>query len=206
MVNLGMKVVGVSRKSLGAAQQEAIFPRQKGQTGEMFFIQGDVIKPDDVSRIIKWTRNEFGRTDVLVNAAGSFHNYDILKTRDKEKIGEMIEAKISGTLLFSNAVIVDMLATQIKNGHIITTSSIIGKQDWRLYAGLYIAGQGTMSIITSVLKNEVKKVKLPVRVTEIPSTSKLTMYANQTDEDIAEEICNVVSLPILVIAERAAII
>ncbi|XP_065344427.1 uncharacterized protein LOC135942314 [Cloeon dipterum] len=65
MVNLGMKVVGVSRKSLGAAQQDDIFSSQKGQTGEMFFIQGDVTKQNDISRIIEWTREKFGRTDVL---------------------------------------------------------------------------------------------------------------------------------------------
>ncbi|CAB3371519.1 Hypothetical predicted protein [Cloeon dipterum] len=182
MVNLGMKVVGVSRKSsLGATQQDDIFASQKGQTDKMFFMQGDVTKPNDISRIIKWTRDKFGRTDVLVNAAGSFQNYEILSC-DQLMMKKMAETRMLGTLLFSRAIILDMKSTKIKNGHIITISSV-RKQDLRSYALVHLATQECVSSLTSVLKNEVERSELPIRVTEIPIPRNLVDENKKGDKN-----------------------
>ncbi|CAB3371522.1 Hypothetical predicted protein [Cloeon dipterum] len=142
LINMGMIVVGVSRKLPGTKragwgrfsqnvqrgfsrlvprQKDDIVPSQEGQLGKVFFVRGDVTNPKDIRRIIKWTRKKFGHIDVLVNAAGSVQNYDFLYS-DQKMLKEMIETRMLGTLLFSRAVILEMKAMKIENGHIIATS------------------------------------------------------------------------------------
>jgi NAD(P)-dependent dehydrogenase (short-subunit alcohol dehydrogenase family) len=38
--------------------------------GELHAVQGDVTKEEDVMRVVKWTRDNLGGADVLVNNAG----------------------------------------------------------------------------------------------------------------------------------------
>jgi 3-oxoacyl-[acyl-carrier protein] reductase len=38
--------------------------------GELHAVQGDVTKEKDVVRVVKWTRDNLGGADVLVNNAG----------------------------------------------------------------------------------------------------------------------------------------
>jgi 3-oxoacyl-[acyl-carrier protein] reductase len=41
-------------------------------SGRLYTIKGDVTNPEDVSKIVKWTRSSLGGVDVLVNSAGIF--------------------------------------------------------------------------------------------------------------------------------------
>jgi NAD(P)-dependent dehydrogenase (short-subunit alcohol dehydrogenase family) len=43
----------------------------KGCKGEIHAIQCDISKEEDVVRVIKWTRDNLGGADVLVNNAGA---------------------------------------------------------------------------------------------------------------------------------------
>ncbi|CAB3371515.1 Hypothetical predicted protein [Cloeon dipterum] len=200
MVDLGMKVVGVSRKLIGAPQRIDVSSGE-GHTGEMVLVQGDVTQLRDISRILNWTRKEFGRTDVLVNAAGLFHNFRITSC-DPETLKKMYETNIIATLLFSRAAVWEMMANRTTNGHIITISSLIGKQDMNAFSGAYLATHDAVRRLTDVLEAEVKESLLPISVNNIRTSHRLVAKKHKdhipiqdiTPEDIAKAICLAVSL------------
>ncbi|XP_065344425.1 farnesol dehydrogenase-like [Cloeon dipterum] len=192
MVNLGMKVVGVSRKLVGTPQWD-----EEDHTGKMVFVYGDVTQLRDISRILNWTRKEFGRTDVLVNAAGLFHN-----SSNPATLKKMYETNIIGTLLFSRAAVWEMMANGTTNGHIITISSLVGKQDMRAFSGAYLATHDAVRRLTAVLEAEVKESFLPIQVNNIRTSHRLVSTKPEdyipihdiAPEDIARAICHAVSI------------
>jgi NAD(P)-dependent dehydrogenase (short-subunit alcohol dehydrogenase family) len=49
---------------------QALAAKLKGVKGEIHAVQGDVRQEEDVVRVVKWTRDNLGGADVLVNNAG----------------------------------------------------------------------------------------------------------------------------------------
>ncbi|XP_065344426.1 farnesol dehydrogenase-like [Cloeon dipterum] len=198
MVDLGMKVVGVSRKLIGTPQRKEV-TSEEGHTGEMVFVQGDVTYPPDVEKILNWTRKEFGRTDVLVNAAGWFHN---INPCDPATLMKLYVTNVAASFLFSRAAVWEMMANRTTNGHIITISSLVGKQDIGPISVACIATHESVRQLTEKLNAEVRESLLPITVTNIKPphwfvTTKPEDYIpirQVTAEDIAKEICNAVSI------------
>lgn len=44
--------------------------KKEGAKGELFSVQADISNEDDIKRVVKWTRENLGGADVLVNNAG----------------------------------------------------------------------------------------------------------------------------------------
>ncbi|XP_065347039.1 uncharacterized protein LOC135944178 [Cloeon dipterum] len=113
----------------------------------------------------------------------------------------MYETNIIGTLLFSRAAVWEMMANGTTNGHIITISSLVGKQDMSAFSGAYLATHETVRQLTEILNAEVRESLEPITVTNIPPLRLVATDPEDyipirqvTAEDIATEICNAVSI------------
>jgi NAD(P)-dependent dehydrogenase (short-subunit alcohol dehydrogenase family) len=88
-------------------------------------VKADVTKWDEVTNLVKETKDRFGRVDILVNNAGVVRK-GWVKDLPEEVWDEVITTNLKGTFLCSKAVLPTMI--EQKYGRIINISSIAGKQ------------------------------------------------------------------------------
>lgn len=86
-------------------------------------IKADVSKEDEVKRMFKEIKSEFGRLDILVNNAGVMRNNLLMMTRIDE-LNSMYEINCKGTFLCSQMAAKMMMKQN--SGRIINLSSIVG--------------------------------------------------------------------------------
>lgn len=102
---------------------EAVKKEIKEAGGKAFTIQGDVSKSEDVDRIFKAVKDEFGGLDVLVNNAGI--NRDALLIRMKESNwDDVIATDLKSDFLTTKAAAAMMMRK--RKGSIINISSVVG--------------------------------------------------------------------------------
>lgn len=107
-----------SREAAEAVQKEI---EEAG--GKAFTVQGDVSKSEDVDRIFKTVKDEFGGLDVLVNNAGI--NRDALLIRMKESNwDDVIATDLKSDFLTIKAAAAMMMRK--RKGSIINISSVVG--------------------------------------------------------------------------------
>lgn len=91
--------------------------------GKAFTVQGDVSKSEDVDRVFKAVKDEFGGLDVLVNNAGI--NRDALLIRMKESNwDDVIATDLKSDFLTTKAAAAMMMRK--RKGSIINISSVVG--------------------------------------------------------------------------------
>ena len=91
--------------------------------GRAFTVQGDVSKSEDVDRVFKTVKEEFGGLDVLVNNAGI--NRDALLIRMKESNwDDVIATDLKSDFLTTKAAAAMMMRK--RKGSIINISSVVG--------------------------------------------------------------------------------
>lgn len=102
---------------------EAVKKEIEEAGGKAFTIQGDVSKSEDVDRIFKAVKDEFGELDVLVNNAGI--NRDALLIRMKESNwDDVIATDLKSDFLTTKAAAAMMMRK--RKGSIINISSVVG--------------------------------------------------------------------------------
>lgn len=102
---------------------EAVKKEIEEAGGKAFTIQGDVSKSEDVDRIFKAVKDEFGGLDVLVNNAGI--NRDALLIRMKESNwDDVIATDLKSNFLTTKAAAAMMMRK--RKGSIINISSVVG--------------------------------------------------------------------------------
>lgn len=102
---------------------EAVKKEIEDAGGKAFTVQGDVSKSDDVDRIFKTVKDEFGGLDVLVNNAGI--NRDALLIRMKESNwDDVISTDLKSDFLTTKAAAAMMMRK--RKGSIINISSVVG--------------------------------------------------------------------------------
>lgn len=102
---------------------EAVKKEIEDAGGKAFTVQGDVSKSEDVDRIFKTVKDEFGGLDVLVNNAGI--NRDALLIRMKESNwDDVIATDLKSDFLTTKAVAAMMMRK--RKGSIINISSVVG--------------------------------------------------------------------------------
>lgn len=102
---------------------EAVKKEIEEAGGKAFTIQGDVSKSEDVDRIFKAVKDEFGGLDVLVNNAGI--NRDALLIRMKESNwDDVIATDLKSDFLTTKAATAMMMRK--RKGSIINISSVVG--------------------------------------------------------------------------------
>jgi NADP-dependent 3-hydroxy acid dehydrogenase YdfG len=120
------------------------------------FVQTDVTVRSDLDQLIARTIQKFGRVNVLWNNAGimplSFFEEGHVEEWDK-----MIDVNIKGVLYGINAVLPHML--ERGTGHILATSSIVGKrisQSSGVYSGTKYAVRAIMETLRDETAGKIK--------------------------------------------------
>jgi NAD(P)-dependent dehydrogenase (short-subunit alcohol dehydrogenase family) len=115
--------------------------------GEVIFVEGDVSKSCDASRMVESTVSEFGRIDIVFNNAGVF----VEKTADlttEEEWDRLIDINLKGTFLVSKYAIPHM--RRQGGGVIINNSSDAGLVGNRVSAA-YCASKGGVTLLTKAM-------------------------------------------------------
>ncbi|QYZ79895.1 3-oxoacyl-ACP reductase FabG [Methanofollis formosanus] len=86
-------------------------------------IRADVSKEDEVKRMFKEIKSQFGRLDILVNNAGIMRNNLLMMTRVDE-LNSMYDINCKGTFLCSQSAAKMMMKQN--SGKIVNVSSIVG--------------------------------------------------------------------------------
>ena len=102
---------------------EAVKTEIENAGGKAFTIQGDVSVSEDVDRIFKTIKTEFGGLDVLVNNAGI--NRDALLIRMKEENWDAVIATDLKSVFLTTKAAAAMMMRK-KNGAIVNISSVVG--------------------------------------------------------------------------------
>ena len=116
-------------------------------TAESF--RTDVRSPDECSRAVARTIERFGRLDVLVNAAGVWHEGDTSATSEHD-FDRVIDVNLKGTFFMCAAAIPHLRETR---GCIVNLSSDAGLQG-NSGAAAYCASKGGVSVFTKALALE----------------------------------------------------
>ncbi len=142
--------------------------RQSG--GKALFVRTDVSKKQDVEKMVKIAKNQFGSIDILVNNAGILFTAPFEETTE-EMWDKLFAVNVKGLFFCSQAVAIEM--KKRKRGKIINISSIaaIGAQ-----AGLcaYSSTKGAVLTITRVFALELARYNIQVNAV-LPGTTNTGM-------------------------------
>lgn len=105
------------------AAAEAVKDEIIAAGGQAFTIQGDVSKSEDVDRIFKTIKEEFGQLDVLVNNAGITRDGLLLRMKE-ENWDAVISTDLKSDFLTTKAAAQMMMRK--KKGAIINIASVVG--------------------------------------------------------------------------------
>lgn len=105
------------------AAAEAVKDEIIAAGGQAFTIQGDVSKSEDVDRIFKTIKEEFGQLDVLVNNAGITRDGLLLRMKE-ENWDAVISTDLKSDFLTTKAAAQMMMRK--KKGTIINIASVVG--------------------------------------------------------------------------------
>ncbi len=170
--NLQSKVVIITGASSGIGEATAKFLAQHGAIpvltarredrlrtivdnilqdgGNAVYMQSDVTNAEDMERLAKFTLNQFGKIDVLVNNAGVQLN-SLLHELKVEEWEKTIDVNIKG-VLYGIAAVLPTMRKQ-KSGHIINMSSLMGHKIIPTTA-LYSASKSAVRAISEGLRQE----------------------------------------------------
>jgi len=129
--------------------------------GSAYPCRADLTIWEDASRFIRETYEHFKRIDVLINNVGSGIHYTAFENLSIEEINRGIAVNLTSVLYGCKAVIPYM--KRQKSGHIINTTSILGKRA-RSGLAVYTAGKHGVDGFSRALFNEVKKYGIKVSI------------------------------------------
>ena len=150
----------------------------KHKGAEVITIKGDVTKERDVKKIIKKTKKEFGKVDVLVNNAGSLLQKPIEEITEKEW-DKVIETKLKGIYNFVKNVAEDM--KKEKQGKIVNIASIAGIIGLK-NSSAHAAVNGGIINLTRQLATELSPHKINVN-----TVSPGVIATSMTEEMLSEK-------------------
>ena len=129
--------------------------------GEALVVKADVSKWPDIENFVKKTVDTYGRIDVMFNNVGSGVRFTDFEDMSVEEIDEAVAVNLT-YVLYSCKAVIPVMKKQ-KSGHIINTTSILGK---RARAGLaaYSAGKHGVDGFSRALFNELKKYNIKVSI------------------------------------------
>ena len=104
------------------AAAEAVKGEIEAAGGKAFTIQGDVSKAEDVDRIFKTIKEEFGQLDVLVNNAGITRDGLLIRMKE-ESWDDVLTTDLESDNLTINAAAQKMMRK--KKGSIINIASVV---------------------------------------------------------------------------------
>jgi 3-oxoacyl-[acyl-carrier protein] reductase len=137
--------------SRAAAEQVAADARKAG--GEAVLIGGDVMRGENVPRIVGETLQAFGRIDVLVNNAGGLVARTRIEDYTEAFLQQVLALNVIQVALFMHEVI--PLMRRQKRGNVINVSSIAARHGGGAGAIVYAGAKGFISAATKGWAKEV---------------------------------------------------
>jgi 3-oxoacyl-[acyl-carrier protein] reductase len=137
--------------SRAAAEQVAADARKAG--GEAVLIGGDVVRGENVPRIVGETLQAFGRIDVLVNNAGGLVARTKIEDYTEAFLQQVLALNVIQVALFMHEVI--PLMRRQKRGNVINVSSIAARHGGGAGAIVYAGAKGFISAATKGWAKEV---------------------------------------------------
>ncbi|KAF4529978.1 hypothetical protein B566_EDAN015747, partial [Ephemera danica] len=131
--------------------------------GEIYVLQCDVTEEADVVRVVKWTRENLGGTDVLVNNAGIYFR-DKLTSIDTGRMKKLFNVNVFGLCLFTREVVKDMRERGVDDGHIFHLNSDSGQSISSNTEGLlYGSTKHAVTVLTEGLRRELRDLKTKIK-------------------------------------------
>ncbi|HJP93480.1 MAG TPA: SDR family oxidoreductase [Pyrinomonadaceae bacterium] len=112
----------------------------------------DITDLEATQAIVKDVVREFERIDVLVNCAGDISRHRTLLETTVEDIDLTIDSNVKGTIIVTQAVVPQMLAT--RSGTIINVSSVVGVTPSLISGVAYSAAKAAVINFTHYLNRE----------------------------------------------------
>ncbi|MFA6078596.1 MAG: SDR family NAD(P)-dependent oxidoreductase [Candidatus Omnitrophota bacterium] len=146
---------------LAARRLDLLAELKKELPGSSFITRMDIAHPDNAMKIFEDLVKEMGGLDIVVIAAGiGFINADLLWEKEKSTI----DVNASGFAAMANVAMKRFI--EQGSGQIVGISSIAAIRG-DSYAPAYSASKAFMSNYLEGLRSKVKKMKVPITVTEI---------------------------------------
>src|SRR4249919_1097249 len=120
-----------------------------GTSGELLTVKLDVTRPDDAQAAVRAAVDRFGRIDVLVNNAASFHA-GYFEELTPEQFEQQLAASLTGPMNVTRAVLPVM--RKQRSGHIVSISStagLIGFEFGTAYAASKFGLEGWMESLAA---------------------------------------------------------
>jgi 3-oxoacyl-[acyl-carrier protein] reductase len=146
-------VVNYASSKSGA---DAVVKRITTRGGKAVAVQGDVSKPDDITRMFGETQKTFGKLDILVNNAG-IYEFAPLGTITPEHFRKHFNLNVLGLILTTQEA-VKMIG---EGGSIINVSSLAGPMPLA-GASVYSATKAAVDAVTVSLSKELGPRKIRV--------------------------------------------
>lgn len=125
----GAKVVAVARRM---NKLEEVSKEAKDLNGEVYAVEGDVTKDEDIKHMVDSAIEKYGKIDILINNAGIMDNFTPLLELEDDLWNRVIDINLTGPMKIARAVLPKMLDQG--KGNIINVASL---------GGLYGARAGT---------------------------------------------------------------
>ena len=173
----GAKVVAVGRrKELGESLVEEI----KADGGEAIFVQADMLKEEDMDKVLESTIAAYGKIDILYNNAGIAFSAPLAQY-DMGNFDRIMEMNLRSPFLMCKKAMPYLVETK---GNILNTSSISGlKAQHNGYA--YNASKTALIRLTEILALEF--APLGVRANSIcPGVTKTDILATVAPEQLKQ--------------------
>jgi NAD(P)-dependent dehydrogenase (short-subunit alcohol dehydrogenase family) len=171
----GAKVVLAARD---ISRLESVAAKIRASGTSVICLAADVTRQADVEQMIARTIGEFGRLDVLVNAAGRSARGQVIDTTPEE-FTELMELNFLSVVRCVRAAVPHLLKT---HGHLVNISSLAGKAASR-YVGAYPASKFALAAYTQQLRLELSPRDLHVLLVSpgpIARPDATQRYADQT--------------------------
>jgi 3-oxoacyl-[acyl-carrier protein] reductase len=135
---------------------DAVVKRITDKGGKAIAVQGDLAKPQDITRLFAETRSAYGKLDVLVNNAGVYE-FLPLGAITADHFHKLFNVNVLGLLLTTQEAVKLMGS----GGSIVNISSIVGQMPVE-NASVYSATKAAVDAITVSLSKELGAKKIRV--------------------------------------------
>jgi uncharacterized protein len=147
-----LAVVGLEADTVEHAADE-----MRAAGGDVFGIQADITRQEDVDRLFAQAMDRFGRLDVLVNNAGRSMRGKVLDTTP-EQFRELMELNLIALVRCTRAAMPHLLANR---GHVVNIGSLAAKSAAR-WVGAYPATKFAVAAYSQQLRLELGPLGLHV--------------------------------------------
>jgi NADP-dependent 3-hydroxy acid dehydrogenase YdfG len=126
---------------------------------EIFSLQFDVSKKEEVTKAISSLPDKFQKIDVLINNAGNAHGLNSIQDGSLDDWDAMIDSNLKGLLYVSRAIIPKMVAQN--NGFIVNIGSIAAK-DVYANGNVYCATKHAVDALNKAMRIDLNKYNIRV--------------------------------------------